>query len=174
MNAANDRARLFYALWPDEHTRAQLAALQSSVAGRPVPAANLHLTLAFLGAQKRQWLPVLSALLAQLPSTAFTLEIDTYAYFRKHRIAWAGPTSPPAALALLHQSLWQALMPLSLSLKADPGFRPHVTLARDAAPVSTPLTMPVRWKVGEIALVESIAVQGGVRYVPLALRSLGA
>ena len=51
-----DRApsrRLFYALWPSELERARLAAgfapLVATVAGRPVPPANLHVTLEFLG-----------------------------------------------------------------------------------------------------------------------------
>ncbi|MDH5265059.1 MAG: RNA 2',3'-cyclic phosphodiesterase, partial [Betaproteobacteria bacterium] len=46
-------ARLFFALWPDAAARAALADLARATAnrygGRAVPAANLHLTLVFLG-----------------------------------------------------------------------------------------------------------------------------
>src|SRR5690606_10650260 len=47
------RHRVFYALWPDEETRASLArATRHAVrrcGGRPIRRENLHITLAFLG-----------------------------------------------------------------------------------------------------------------------------
>ena len=46
-------ARVFFALWPDADARVALAALAREIAartkGRAPPAANLHMTLAFIG-----------------------------------------------------------------------------------------------------------------------------
>ena len=47
------RLRLFFALWPSDVLRAELAAAAASacaqVKGEPVPPRNLHVTLVFLG-----------------------------------------------------------------------------------------------------------------------------
>ena len=54
--AGDNRARLFFALCPDEAVRQRLAELQAKFdagAARPVPPANFHLTLAFLGTLAR-------------------------------------------------------------------------------------------------------------------------
>ena len=44
--------RLFVALWPDEETRQRCATISNALAigqAQPVPAANIHVTLLFLG-----------------------------------------------------------------------------------------------------------------------------
>ena len=164
--------RLFYALWPDEQTRDQLAALQAGIHGRKVDIANLHLTLAFLGNQPRDSLTMLDAVMQSLSLTPFLLTLDGYGYFSKPQIVWAGPSSPPEALMSLQRSLWESLSDHGVALKPVAGFRPHVTLARDAERLDRAWESPVEWPVGTIALVESIAVPGGVRYRPLASRKI--
>ena len=156
--------RLFYALWPDELTRQRLAALQAPVIGRKVDAANLHLTLAFLGNQPSDLLPVLQDAMQTLALQPFTLNLDAYGYFSKPRVAWVGPSTPPEALLLLQKSLWQALLDRDIPLKPVAGFRPHVTLARDAERIDHELMQVIQWKAGTIALVESLSMPGGVRY----------
>ncbi len=165
-------ARLFYALWPDPATRDALAALQPAVRGRLVPVANLHLTLAFLGSQPRDSISLLGALMDKLPLQGFPLTIDRYGHFRKARIAWAGPSAMPDTLLWIYNALMNALAQAGVNVKSTGGFRPHVTLARDAEPVDAALPAPLQWNVEKIVLVESVPVQGGVRYVPLASRSL--
>ena len=162
--------RLFYALWPDEALRNQLAALQTGVTGRKVDAANLHLTLAFLGNQPQTSLALLKGVMQSLPLTPFTLTLDEYGYFSKPRIVWAGPSSPPDTLMLMQRRLWQALLDAEVPLKPVAGFRPHVTLARDADRLEIEWENNVMWQVHTIALVESIAIPGGVRYRPIASR----
>ena len=165
-------ARLFYALWPDEATRDALAALQAPVRGRKVPPANLHLTLAFLGSQPRASLPLLDSLLDRLPGQSYTLAIDSYGYFGKPRIAWAGPASMPDSLLWMYNALINALDDAQVGFKSAGGFRPHVTLARDADRVENAAAPSVNWQVRTLALVESVPVQGGVHYLPLATRTL--
>lgn len=164
--------RLFYALWPDEQTRHRLAALQAGIHGRKVDTANLHLTLAFLGSQPRDSLPMLEGVMQSLTLTPFRLTIDEYGYFSKPQIVWVGPSSPPDVLMAMQRALWQSLIDHGVSLKPVAGFRPHVTLARDAERLDRAWESPVEWPVGTIALVESIAVPGGVRYRPLASRQI--
>ena len=171
---SHTHARLFYALWPDAATRDALAALQASVHGRKVAPANLHLTLAFLGSQPRASLPLHDSLLDKLPDQRFILAIDSYGYFSKARIAWAGPSSTPDALLWIYNALVNALDEAQVAFKSATGFRPHVTLARDAEPVDRepPLRPAVSWPISTIALVESVPVPGGVHYELLATRSL--
>lgn len=167
-------ARLFYALWPDAATRDALAVLQTGVRGRKVAPANLHLTLAFLGSQPRASLPLLDSLLDTLPEQRFTLTIDSYGYFSKARIAWAGPSAMPDPLLWVYNALVNALDEAQVLYKSSGGFRPHVTLARDAErvdPQATP-SPAIAWPVDTIALVESVPVQGGVHYQLLATRTL--
>ena len=61
--AIPENLRLFYALWPDQATRAALMRLQSGLAGRRIAPGNLHLTLAFLGMQPSALLPQLAGAL---------------------------------------------------------------------------------------------------------------
>ena len=162
--------RLFYALWPDEQTRTRLVALQTGITGRKVDAANLHLTLAFLGNQPRDSLMLLEGVMQSLTLNPFTLTINEYGYFSKPRVVWAGPSSPPEALISLQHLLWQSLLDNSIPLKPVAGFRPHVTLARDAERLDRAWEDDLNWTVGTIALIESISIPGGVRYRPVASR----
>ncbi len=172
--AAEQQVRLFYALWPDAITRDALAALQVPVRGRKVAPANLHLTLAFLGSQPRASLPLLDSLLDKLPAQRFNLAIDSYGYFSKARIAWAGPASTPDPLLWIYNALVNALDASQVAFKSAAGFRPHVTLARDAEKVDvvTGLQPELNWPVRTLALVESVPIQGGVHYELLATRTL--
>ncbi len=162
--------RLFYALWPDEQTRARLAALQAGIIGRQVDTANLHLTLAFLGNQSSDLLSTFKNVMQALALTPFTLMINEYGYFSKPRIVWAGPSSPPETLLSLQHSLWQSLIMHGVPLKTLARFRPHITLVREAERTHRQWDADIEWRVEMIALVQSIPVPGGVRYHLLASR----
>ena len=74
--------RLFCALWPDAATRAALENARSALfplSGRPVEAANLHVTLVFLGAVDAARLPALIALAGTRPKA---LVIFRRSFFR--------------------------------------------------------------------------------------------
>ena len=167
MKSPADSLRLFYALWPDEEIRNRLAALQSHVNGRKVVPENLHMTLAFLGQQSRELLPTLHQAIDELPFDSMTLEIDRFGYFNKPQVAWAGLSSAPQALLDLQLGLMEKLMQLQVPLKPGAGFRPHITLARDATAPAVRDTPRIVWHVRRIALIASISKPGGVSYVPL-------
>jgi 2'-5' RNA ligase len=166
MNEATQR--LFFALWPDADTSGALAALAQEVAaetgGRPAPAANVHLTLAFLGNQPRRVARELSTAAAQISALPFDLVLDHVDCWRKSAIAWAGVKSMPPALVELHQAIARALAASGLEPE-ERSFAVHVTLARHTATlVRRPLAPALVWRVREFALVASELLPGGSRY----------
>ena len=162
--------RLFFALWPDAATREKLAALQHDVSGRKVRAQNLHLTLAFLGNQLRAAVPVLKEVMESLTLSSMQLEIDTYGYFQQQRIVWVGSSLPPLSLFDLQHALRLAINEAQISYKPLAGFRPHISLARDAKEQTDKLLQPVHWRVEKFVLLESVSDATGVIYTPLAER----
>ena len=147
--------RLFYALWPDDDTRAAFARIQAGMQGRLTPLRNLHMTLAFLGQQPSERLPILKRILADLPKMEMQLVLDRIGYFPRNRIAWIGMHQVPAALAALQRHLMEELEHHEIRLKDPSQFKPHITLARDAAaPLAIPFN-PIHWRVTQFALVQS-------------------
>lgn len=159
--------RLFYALWPDAATVAALQALQARVHGRHVAPQNLHLTLAFLGEQPPAQLPLLHAILAQLPRTEFVLRLDRLGYFSKQRIVWAGSHETPAALHALQETLAQALDRHGIAWDHRLTFKPHITLARNAGMQQDLPFEPIFWQAGAAVLAHSQqGVQPSYRLLP--------
>lgn len=154
--------RLFYALWPDDATRAALAQLQTTIRGRKTRYQNLHMTLAFLGEQPSKLLPALKEILADLPHAEIPLVLDRIGYFTKKRIAWAGMHQVPDALIRLAQLLAAELAQQGISCSSV--FQPHVTLARDAQAPAEISFAPIRWAANRIVLVQSTTDAEGVCY----------
>jgi len=160
--------RLFFALWPDPKTQAAIADLAQLVAaeskGRAVAADNVHLTLAFLGAQPATGLAALRALAAAVRTRPFELGLDEIGCFRKAGIAWLGASITPPEISALHAHLARNLADAGITLDARP-FSPHLTLARRVAlPVRRKLAQPIRWKISSFALVASELNQDRPRY----------
>jgi len=165
--------RLFFALWPDDATRRRIAALAREIAPQPVPAANLHLTLAFLGPRTAAELDCLQAAAGEVRAEPFELELDFLGGWARKRIQWLGTSHIPAALTALVAALNAALAGCGYEPESRP-YAPHITLSRKARqPVSRRLEAPVRWPVGDFVLAESVATDGGVRYEVLARWPLG-
>ena len=97
MIAKQPAHKLFFALWPDEAARQAMVRLQQPVRGRLIPPEKLHLTMAFLGQQPAEALPLLLDILHAVELPPLTLEIDCYGYFKRPQIAWAGMRGPPPA-----------------------------------------------------------------------------
>lgn len=164
--------RLFFALWPDDATRAALMRLQATMQGQLTRYENLHVTLAFLGQQPAALLPDLTQVLERLPHADITLTLDRVGYFTRKRIAWAGTHQVPENLLTLQQQLADALAALGIATETPERFKPHVTLARDAAPPPDTTFTPIVWHVDQIALVKSETLSAGVRYEVLASRPI--
>lgn len=177
---ADPKLRLFFALWPDSRTRAAIAALAGQVAaqtgGRATAPDNVHLTLAFLGAQPRDSVAALAAAAtaAALDASSFVLTLDHVDCWRKNVVAWLGAREVPPALASLHRALTAALAEFGI---ADEGrsFAVHVTLARKITrSLRYRLSSSIDWPVDRLALVASETGNQGPVYRVLAAMPFGS
>jgi 2'-5' RNA ligase len=173
--ATPERAqRLFFALWPDEPARAALARATARAVrhsgGRPVPAANLHVTLAFLGAVPQSRVAELRQVArAQAASCArerpIALTFERLGHFRQAQVLCAFAAAEDSAAA---QLLASALQDASAAAGFNPDlkpFRAHVTVARKVAHASAPAVLrPIVWEFTAFALVDSRTEPGGPVY----------
>ncbi|WP_374439507.1 RNA 2',3'-cyclic phosphodiesterase [Pseudomonas panipatensis] len=122
--------RLFFALPCPDDVRTPLCTWRDSLAidGQPVAPANLHMTLAFLGAVPRGRKAELFALGAGMPREPFDLHLDQLVLWRSG-ILHLAPSQFPEALPALVHALHQALCAGGFEIEKRP-FRPHLTLAR--------------------------------------------
>jgi 2'-5' RNA ligase len=149
--------RLFFALWPDDAIRGQLAAHANQWLWPPgcarYAAADWHATLHFIGDVATEKAAAIAACAAP-PFQPFELVLDQPRLW-PHGLAVLCAAEVPVALRALHERLGQALRGLDLALDPRP-YVPHVTLARHAAAAIAPTALaPVRWPVRGFALVLS-------------------
>ena len=134
--------RLFFALWPDDRLRAGLERLGIDLAaraeGKAVPAAKVHMTLAFLGEVPVDRFAAAADAASRVTGEAFELVLDEVGAFRPARVAWAGSSAGHPALTILQSGLAAELRREGFHLESRP-FAAHVTLVR---------RIPVRWREG--------------------------
>lgn len=150
--------RLFFALWPDDEVRSQLADLQTrlpQVQGNWVHPMDLHITLQFLGAVSPDRQQCILHAASAVQGFSFALEINHLDFWPKPRIAWAGPEKIPKELLQLVKSLGQNLRECGFRERRP--YRPHVTLLRKTTPgMALVLPQPVFWLVDHLVLAESL------------------
>lgn len=159
--------RLFFALWPDEATRAALNRtgkwLHQHWGGRRMRADTLHLTLAFLGATPAAQLDILLPQVESIRAEAFELALDQPGCWRHNRIGWLGLRQPSPQLAGLVAALQAALRVAGVGFDDRP-YWPHVTLLRNTAGGEPPSCEPVQWPVRDFVLVASRTDADGAHY----------
>lgn len=156
-------ARIFFAVWPGEAAQA-LARLGSDLAvaseGKPVPAAKIHITLAFLGEVPAGQVEVARGAARGLAFDGFSFALDRVGSFRAARVAWAGSAEPPAPLVALQAALAARLSEARFALDERP-FAPHATLARRTRRAVAPAAIePIEWRVEAFTLVRSETGKG--------------
>jgi RNA 2',3'-cyclic 3'-phosphodiesterase len=165
------RQRLFFALWPPTELVRPLAALVHRHAPpqvRRVPASNLHVTLAFVGAVIADTRACLEQAAASVRGEAFELLLERIGTWPGPGILWLAPDTCPPALQRLAMDLQQALQPCGYVPEQRP-YQPHVTLARKLKGVVPGATIsPLRWPVRDFVLAESVTGPAGPRYQVLA------
>ena len=172
--------RLFFALEAEPATALQIADWRDTalmVDGRPVPPANFHITLAFVGelshAKSDQLANAVDAHIEQMTLAPASLLLDQPGYWPKPGIFWLGPTSWPESLTALTGKL-RGLATAAGARKDHNTFRPHVTLFRRCAlPPTAPTGVPqITWPYSHFSLMESVKGKNGVSYRPMTSWSL--
>jgi 2'-5' RNA ligase len=170
--------RLFFALWPGEPLRRELAervaAFVPPGTGRVQRPDQLHLTLEFLGSVPAERLPVIRGAAAEVRAEPFEVVLDALEYWRRPRVLCLVARDVPPALAALVQALRAELAARGFETERRP-YRAHLTVARkvDRPPDLSPAD-PVRWPATDFVLVESITERSGSVYRPLAAWPLRA
>ncbi|MEL2240335.1 RNA 2',3'-cyclic phosphodiesterase [Leclercia adecarboxylata] len=168
----SESKRLFFAIEMPAPIQRQIVRWRADhfapEAGRPVAAANLHLTLAFLGDVSPEKQRALAAMAGRIRQPGFTLTLDDAGQWLRSRVVWLGTRQPPRGLLQLANML-RAQAARSGCYQSPQPFHPHITLLRDAShavaipPPGFQWTFPVK----EFVLYESRFAGGRTRYTPL-------
>jgi RNA 2',3'-cyclic 3'-phosphodiesterase len=173
--------RLFFGLQPDSESALAIAAWrerQLPLLGRPVPEANLHITLAFLGDVSAHRLERLDQAVGQFveqkrpPGEVLTL--NQLGYWPRPGICWLGPQAWSDSLAGLARSL--SRLGTAQGSKGDRGkYRPHITLMRgcDSPPPAAASEPLFRLSFDHFNLYQSHQGRSGVTYQVLESWPLG-
>jgi 2'-5' RNA ligase len=124
--------RLFIALEPPLEIKQPLLQLSRAMSGaRWQTAAQMHITLIFIGDVDNSRLSELKQSLAQITAAPLTLTIKGVDYFgsnRYPRVLYA-KIEPNPAVNKLHKQLYSVISDLGLPLEKRK-YQPHITLAR--------------------------------------------
>ena len=174
--------RVFFALWPsDAERRALAAATQAQIeaaAGRAVPLADLHVTLAFLGDVAAARLGELAGLGQQVAVSwqgpiPIELSFERLACWRRPQILCVLERAPGEPAALLAGALKRAALAAGFAPDLKP-FRAHVTVARKVVQLRSAAAIEkVTWESAALALVESRGGAAGPLYSVLESQLLG-
>ncbi len=165
--ATPDSQRLFFALWPDVSLQATIDSRVRQLIGKSancVPAHNLHITLAFLGATAPEQRVCYEQAAAGIQAPAFPLTLECIGHWPAPRILWLGPTLQPEPLLNLVRGLNSAVAHCGFTPEARP-FQAHMTLARKVDRyLSVQRIDPIVWPVRQFVLAESVTEPAGTRY----------
>ncbi|TAM62084.1 RNA 2',3'-cyclic phosphodiesterase [bacterium] len=176
--------RLFIAAWAGQAVRERAQETALALRGRGLDARfyapeQLHATLAFLGMLGDQRTAAVEAACAAAAAaeTPFELIVDRLGGFpntQRASVLWLGTSGSDAAFRGTANALRERLRESEIAYDAKEALA-HVTIARAKVPVRLPAleVAPVRWAVGEIALVQSATLPEGARYRTLARWRLG-
>ncbi len=159
-------SRLFFALWPDDLVRQQIAkvAAQLPSYGNRVKAANFHATLAFLGEVSDDQRDSFIKAAGQISSDSFDLQLDSREWWKKSQVTCMGASDVPDPLFQLIDSLNKVLEPCGYKAEKRT-FKLHITLMRKVEKPINPIQFkPIPWLVHGFSLVESKNTSDGVEY----------
>ena len=138
--------------------------LASNSNGRPIPAENLHLTLAFLGRTDARQRACVETMVNAIQCPPFELQLNRSGYWPRPRVLWIAPAEMPEALTALAADLHRGAEGCGLRLDARP-YRAHITLMRKLTqPAKDTDLQPLNWPVDRFVLVRSSTLPQGVKY----------
>ncbi|OOZ41297.1 RNA 2',3'-cyclic phosphodiesterase [Solemya elarraichensis gill symbiont] len=151
------KSRLFFAAFPDESVRKQLAALSQNhkqLLSRPHHPLDLHMTLAFLGIQPGDKKSCFEEVGEQIAQEGFELLVDRVGYWKGARILLVEPSATPDSLLQLVDQIWQGAEGCGVEREVR-RYRPHVTLQRKVRLTAEQEIRPIRWRLESFSLTES-------------------
>ncbi|TQI82122.1 2'-5' RNA ligase [Serratia fonticola] len=161
--------RLFFALSLPDALQQQVIRWRADAFkpedGRPVAAANLHLTLAFLGEIGAQKERALKTLAGRIVQSGFNVTLDDLGHWPRPGVVWLGTKRAPRTLLQLAELL-RSQAARSGCYQSPLPFHPHITLLRAATkPVAIPPATP-GWlfRADRFSLYQSVFEQGRTRY----------
>ena len=160
-------SRLFFALWPDDETRAQINRVSQRFADKNCPLTrpfNLHITLVFLGEVPPSRQARLIAGIDHIGSNPFSLHLEKIGIWKRSGVLWLAPGKIPAALEHLVEALQRHANQQGISVDNRP-YKPHVTLARKMKKtIKTRPSPAIHWPVEHFILAESTPTESGSVY----------
>jgi 2'-5' RNA ligase len=179
------RVRAFFGLPLPDAQRDSLAAfvagcIEAAPQFRWTPAANLHLTLRFIGSVDRTLVEGIADRVAERAPAGFGVELgdlDTFKRGRLVRVVWLGLRSGLEPLARLAAEVEDECDNAGLPAEKRP-LRAHLTLARAKAkdgailPALPPAPKLEPWRADELVLYSSHLGRTGSVYEPLRLVKL--
>ena len=174
--------RLFFAYWPSAETAEEILPwvhqAHALYGGRMMRTETLHMTLAFLGEADATVTEELVATCQHWRLPSGSMVLSEPGRFKNAKVVWLGPdASRSGSLDWLHQAyaqLWARLEPLGWTPR-EAGFRPHVSLLRNAGPGEMDALQgpAIHWTPERCVLVGSQPSSEGSRYTVLAELPLG-
>jgi 2'-5' RNA ligase len=162
------RARFFFALWPGDWLRSQLAQTATSIPPGSARVLRIrperyHLTLAFLGPLQSQQIESAQKAASAVRLAAFRLQLDRVGFFSNSGIAWIGAETPPPELMRLKAELDRELLHLGLPIERGI-FQPHVSCLRGLDTAADAPAFSLTWPVDEFVLMRSSSREGITTY----------
>lgn len=161
--------RLFFALWPDQHTRRQChnLALGMRGFGTPVAAHNLHVTLVFLGPVDAIQQQAMISAAGRIGIEPICLAFDRLDFWKKPAVVCLRAQRIDAMLSTWVDGLTRTARQSGIAVDERP-YTPHVTLLRKAKALPLAEFQPITWRAAGFCLLESCSTPAGVEYRVLA------
>jgi len=156
--------RLFYAIWPDDHTREKLASISRNLnVGKVIPPENLHLTLLFLGDIQDELAMAILSGTDTIQCPKFRLKLSRFGSFKRSGVFWLAPDNIPGELITLVNNLSELAVMNNIAVEDRP-YRPHMTLARKIKTQIHLESQDFAMQVSKFSLVESKTLPQGAKY----------
>ncbi|MBK8816778.1 MAG: RNA 2',3'-cyclic phosphodiesterase [Methylococcaceae bacterium] len=158
--------RLFFALWPNENAREQCIHVLNSVSlkqARPVQAANIHVTLLFLGNLDLAKEESLRRELMNVSVPSITLLFNRLSFWEKSGVICLTATDSCPEIESVVENLEKLARKSTIQVDRRP-FKPHVTLVKN---VKTQIELkfePIIWHSDSFCLVESCRFNDSIEY----------
>jgi len=167
--------RLFFALWPDEATRAEIDQLNQSLFCKhlkKVRPGNIHVTLAFMGRVDEKTERSIRQSIPDITAEPITIFFDQLTSWSDAGVLCLTSSKQPQQIINLVEQLKIVIGTYGVELDSRP-YNAHVTLARKARPNPPTILASICWHAISFALVESVSTSRGVNYQVLESWPLG-